>query len=338
MNEYYAPDAKVLVVDDNELNLKVILGLLELSMIKAKTASCGKDAIEMVLQSDFDIIFIDHRMPEMDGLETVAHIRNLRRDYGFLPVVALTAHTFQGAKEFFLSKGFDDYITKPVSLQRLNETLLLWLSPDKIIRVFADQNDDFTDSTAFMKNIARIGAIDAKAGISLVCGREELYRENLEFFHKDLLSRCDAMRDQLNGENLSRFFIDAHSMKSALATIGATGLSGIAAMLEAAAGNNDIILCASIFPGFYKELIDLRADLSGFFASEIIRKAIIAADGRDSELGLELLNSLLADDFLVNDFDAGIIGLLNEAYADFDGFMYDNAKGVLAKALEKVCL
>ena len=344
-----APKAEILVVDDNGLNLKVACGLLGLSKIKAKTASSGKDAIATVLQNKFDLVFMDHKMPDMDGIETVAHIRNFGHDYESIPIVALTANAVQGADKTFLSKGFNDFISKPIDLQKLNKILQQWLPPDKIAGELMEQSIESSGAAGLMNAIARLSGIDVQVGLSRVSDQEDMYIENLEFFYDELLSRRDAMADYLSSKNLSRFSIDAHSIKSVLATIGALQLSDIAAKLEVAGNNNDTDLCLNIFPAFHEGLTSLYKDLSDAFSSEKdassgesgkgnaeylledIRKAISAADDSNSELGLEILNLLLA-----HDFDEQITALLNEAFAAFDDFSYDQAKEVLEKVLEKV--
>ena len=127
-----APDAKVLVVDDNQFNLKVAQGLLKLCSIEAKTAMSGKTAIEMVQQTDFDIVFMDHMMPEMDGVETTARIRSLSGKYEHLTIVALTANAVSGAKEMFMRNGFNGFLPKPIDPDKLAETLVEWLPAEKL--------------------------------------------------------------------------------------------------------------------------------------------------------------------------------------------------------------
>jgi len=127
-----APNANVLVVDDNEFNLKVAEGLLDLFKIKAKIAFSGKEAIDMIQKNEFDIVFMDHMMPEMDGVEATRKIRKLGAQYETLPIIALTANAVQGAKEKFLSSGFSGFISKPIDIQELNEALREWLPPEKL--------------------------------------------------------------------------------------------------------------------------------------------------------------------------------------------------------------
>ncbi|MCL2718772.1 MAG: response regulator [Lachnospiraceae bacterium] len=127
-----APDAKVLVVDDNEFNLRVACGLLKLMNIGAQAASSGARAIELINKRDYDIIFMDHMMPDMDGIETTKRIREMGGKYEFLPIVALTANAIQGARENYLANGFNDFSTKPVNTGELVRILEKWLPHEKI--------------------------------------------------------------------------------------------------------------------------------------------------------------------------------------------------------------
>jgi signal transduction histidine kinase/CheY-like chemotaxis protein len=128
----FAPGAEILVVDDNEFNLRVAEGLLDLFGIKTKTSSSGREAVGLVQKNEFDIVFMDHMMPDMDGIEATGKIRELGEKYKTLPIIALTANAVQGVKEMFLSNGFSGFISKPIDIQELNEVLREWLPPDKI--------------------------------------------------------------------------------------------------------------------------------------------------------------------------------------------------------------
>jgi CheY-like chemotaxis protein len=130
---FSAPDANILVVDDNEYNLNVACGLLEVFKIDVKTASSGREAIEMVSATDFDIVFMDHMMPEMDGIEATAEIRKLGGKYETLKIVALTANAIRGAKDMFLANGFDGFLSKPIEMRLLTDTLIDWLPPEKVM-------------------------------------------------------------------------------------------------------------------------------------------------------------------------------------------------------------
>ncbi|MCL2664305.1 MAG: ATP-binding protein [Defluviitaleaceae bacterium] len=127
-----APDAKILVTDDNGFNLKVASGLLGLMDIDAELADSGAKAISLVQKNDYDIVFMDHMMPEMDGIETVKKIRELGGKYENLLIIALTANAISGAREMFLVNGFDDFVSKPIDAVELQEVVLRYLPQEKI--------------------------------------------------------------------------------------------------------------------------------------------------------------------------------------------------------------
>lgn len=131
---YTAPDANILIVDDSIMNLKVACGLLKPLEIQIDTASSGAKAIEMATEKQYDIIFMDHMMPEMDGIEASTHIRNETTEYNkTVPIVALTANAVQGAKEEFLSAGLNDFVAKPINIQEITTTIKHWL-PEELIK------------------------------------------------------------------------------------------------------------------------------------------------------------------------------------------------------------
>jgi CheY-like chemotaxis protein len=128
----YAPDAKVLVVDDALFNLKVVCGLLNMLDIHSHPVKSGEKAIELIQKDDYDIIFMDHMMPDMDGIETTARIRAMGGKYELIPIIALTANAIQGVREMFLANGFNDFLSKPVNTGELVRILENWLPPQKI--------------------------------------------------------------------------------------------------------------------------------------------------------------------------------------------------------------
>jgi signal transduction histidine kinase/CheY-like chemotaxis protein len=133
--DFKASSADILVVDDNEINLMVASELLKQYDIEADTASGGADALRMMDKKRYDLIFMDHMMPDMDGIEVTERIRRNGDWRATVPVVALTANAVSGMMELFLSRGMNDFISKPIELDRLQQTLLLWLPPEKITKL-----------------------------------------------------------------------------------------------------------------------------------------------------------------------------------------------------------
>ncbi|MDR0473277.1 MAG: response regulator, partial [Treponema sp.] len=260
---FYAPTANVLVVDDNEFNMRVAQGLFGLFKIDVQTAFSGREAIDMVQKNEYDIVFMDHMMPEMDGVEATGEIRKLGGKYKQLPIMALTANAVQGAKEMFLSSGFDGFISKPIDLQEMYGILKEWLPPEKI----EEGTEESPEKTygGFMAALNKAGEINMEIGLSRFSGMEKMYRETLELFNKKLVTECDAMSADIHNGNIKNFSIAVHAMKSALSTIGAMSLSETAAKLETASKNNDVEYCTERFPAFKDKLLNLHEELTAVF-------------------------------------------------------------------------
>jgi signal transduction histidine kinase/DNA-binding NarL/FixJ family response regulator len=345
----YAPDARILVVDDNEFNIRVAEGLFGLFKINVQTAFSGKEAIELVKKNDYDIIFMDHMMPEMDGIEATGEIRKLDGKYKKLPVIALTANAVQGAKEMFLSNGFDGFISKPIDMQELYGILKEWLPTEKIDEKIIEEKEEKTDKKTennFINVLNKISEINAEIGMSRVSGMENMYRETLELFNKNIVPECDAMSKKINNKDIKNFAISIHAMKSALATIGAMGLSDTASKMETASKNEDFEFCAQWFPVFRDNLLTLHKELSAIFQNdavteikkkdgdtaylkENIKKALEAVSDFDGDTGIEIIN-----DLLTYDFGAQINALLEDTSAAFKNFDFDSVTELLNKINE----
>lgn len=132
---FMAPEAKILVVDDNMMNLKVAIGLLKPYKMAVRTADSGVEAIRIMKNQRFDLVFMDHMMPEMDGVEAVHQIRELPEEYfRNVPIVALTANAVNGAREMFLREGFQDFLAKPIETGAMERILKRWLPKELIVQ------------------------------------------------------------------------------------------------------------------------------------------------------------------------------------------------------------
>ena len=130
---FTAPDAKILVVDDNAMNLKVAMGLMKPYRMMVRTADSGQEAIDLMKKQQFDIVYMDHMMPGMDGVETVHRIRSSANPYfQKVPIVALTANAINGAREMFLQEGFQDFVAKPIEISALERSLRRFLPREMI--------------------------------------------------------------------------------------------------------------------------------------------------------------------------------------------------------------
>jgi CheY-like chemotaxis protein/HPt (histidine-containing phosphotransfer) domain-containing protein len=252
----YAPTAKILVVDDNTINLNVACGLLRLYKINAETAESGAQAIEMVRKNYYDLIFMDHMMPEMDGVEAVQIMRKMGIA---VPIIALTANIIEGAKEKFLSAGMNDLLGKPINKSLLNKMLKDWLPAEKLEiaeeDTFADSENAFTPNQTeadakFWSRIEQIEGLSANTGLDRVSGQQEIYKKSLKLAINEI-EKCDKnLRKFLAANDMRNFSIEAHCMKGTLANIGVMELFTLARDLETASNKDDCVFCTANMPFF----------------------------------------------------------------------------------------
>ena len=343
----FAPTANVLVVDDNEFNLRVAKGILALSEIDATLVSSGKEAIDIVQKNTFDIVFMDHMMPGMDGVETTQIIRSLGEKYDHLPIIALTANAVAGAKEMFLSNGFNAFLSKPTDTRALDEILKSWLPSEKIEQRMDEETVEMeTEKTPNqpLDILGTISEINLAVGISRFPD-SDFYLEMVKSFYQKIKEECNRLSASLSGNNMKNFSIVIHGLKSILATIGAMRLSEAAFKLEMASKNGEMDYCQEQYPEFQEQVFRLYEQLSSCFSMEIssseknpgdinhlrksLPRAISAAKDFDKNTGIEVLNELLKDDF-----GETTNALLEKAVTAFNNFDCDTALEAL-RQIEK---
>jgi CheY-like chemotaxis protein/HPt (histidine-containing phosphotransfer) domain-containing protein len=237
INREYMPYGKVLVVDDVETNLYVARGLLSPYGLTVETVLSGFEAIDKIKDgAAYDIVFMDHMMPRMDGIEATKIIR----ESGYAqPIVALTANALAGQAAIFMENGFDDFISKPIDTRQLNMVLNKLVRdkyPVEVVEAARKQKEQMLSSEqrTVGPELAEIFVRDAKKAIMVM---EPLYANNFS-----------------GNDDLPTFVINIHAMKSALANVGETALSAEAAALEHVGREKDINLLLSGFPPFLEML------------------------------------------------------------------------------------
>lgn len=277
---FEAPDARVMVVDDNVMNLRVAKGLLKPTRLQVELADSGERCLELLERQNYDLILLDHMMPGMDGVQTLYQIKKKGLT---VPVIALTANAISGAREFYLAQGFADYLSKPIESHQLEEILCRYLPEKLLIRKGnADMNSE--EGKAFRqqeklqkqrvqqnvddrqhemqshkvlqepsgreqpemlsdKKVQSPELIDQKKGIAYAAGDEGFYRELLMTYKEQAEEKKQLMQKALLEEDIKNYTIQVHSLKSNSKTIGAVDFSEMALELEQAgkAGNFDLI-------------------------------------------------------------------------------------------------
>ena len=234
---FVAPDADILVVDDNPMNLTVIKGLLKGTRVFVSTASSGEECLEKIKDTRFDVVLLDHMMPGMDGVETVIEIR---KDYPDLPVYALTAN-MADEEEFYKSKGFNGYLAKPIDSRTLEKTIMQHL-PEEIMEKpgEADAVEDLKEIPENLRWIYDTDGITVEEGIKNSGGISG-YIFSLNLFYDTIDANASAIRDAYESKNIRLYTIKVHALKSSARIIGALGLSKQAQDLEDAGNREDLV-------------------------------------------------------------------------------------------------
>ena len=240
---FLAPDVHVLVVDDNIMNIKVIQGLLEKYRIRVTSALSGKEALEKIETMDYDFVFMDHMMPEMDGIETLHHIRRkVGTYYSKVPVIALTANAVAGMREMFLSEGFADFVEKPVEISVLERVLKRNLPEEKIIPLEEGVSPQISEKAEDSENSAgtlTVGDLDVRKGL-LYCGGREQYLAILELYDQSGRDTLEKLDQHFLARDWKNYTIMIHAVKSSMQSIGADSLSEMAKSLEMSGKENRI--------------------------------------------------------------------------------------------------
>ncbi|MDR3199940.1 MAG: response regulator [Spirochaetales bacterium] len=267
---FTAPDARLLIVDDISSNLLVARGLLAPYKMIIDCCAGGAEAVSLAEKNYYDLIFMDHLMPGMDGVETTAKIRAAKTPSSGAPIIALTANVLSGMKEMFLENGFDDYLTKPIEIPKLDALVKKWIPKEKMKTAQEAEREARRDTPAAATATGsgiEIPGVDTVKGIAMTGGTVETYRQVLSAFCSDAEERFTWLEAVPAETQLPVFTIHAHALKSASATIGAEILSGEAAALEAAGKAGDLAVIREKLPGFYERLVEtagnVRAALGG---------------------------------------------------------------------------
>ncbi len=267
------PGVRALVVDDEPMNRMVAEGIFKEYQMQVVTVGSGREAIEMCRNEEFDILFIDHMMPEMDGVETLKQIRKLDTEStDMFTAVAFTANAVSGAKEMFLREGFDDFLSKPVEIPEL-EHVFKKVLPKARIQYVDEQEagtaaaapEEKTDRSAGgadtqtqapagddrMSRLKSVG-VNTDSGLNYCRNDEAFYMQLLEKFVSDAPKKAQELNRLYEEKDYGNYRIQVHSLKSSAKMIGADALSQTAKELEDAAKESDAVYIRS----HHKELLD----------------------------------------------------------------------------------
>lgn len=315
-DEYYdftAPEAKILIVDDNTVNLTVCEGLLEPLSMQVDTAVSGQDAIDKISKKKYDLILMDHMMPEIDGIETTHIIRRFHKEYEEVPIIALTANAVFGIKEMFIQEGLNDFIAKPIEVRILVSKLKRWLPKAKLKNVNTKNTQAGKENRIQpQEEVAPIiQDLDTASALKLL-GSAKLFWNVLKDYYHTIPKKHALIKQYTEEKNWHSYTIEVHALKSASKQIGANKLSEDAAELEAAGHALDEALILEKTPAllnlylhyegilkpFFPEEEDTNADQKEIICKSILLEAFeklqVALDDLDMD-GMEAVKTTLSE-------------------------------------------
>ena len=232
---FTAPDAKVLVVDDNVMNRVVVKGLLKHTLMQIEEADGGAECLKLTQNNHYDVILLDHMMPGMDGVETLQRLRSQNGACEGTPVIVLTANAVMGVKDFYMEKGFDDYMSKPISGTGLERMLLKYLPEELVLKRRVDEKQLMWKQTGQHKfrseeirNVLSMERISFTEGMERMEGDKEMYRKTARLFASLREERLRMLHEYIRTEDVPDYTILVHAIKADAKLLGAKELAEMA--------------------------------------------------------------------------------------------------------------
>jgi CheY-like chemotaxis protein len=329
---FIAPEARVLIVDDVMINLKVARGLVAPYKMQIDCCTSGAEALRLIGEKAYDLVFMDHMMPDMNGVETLKAIRALGGAYvQTLPVVVLTANAMKGMRQEYLDYGFQDYLMKPIEIVRLDTVLAQWIPREKQIKnkhsLSLAEGNGKAGKTTWLEELQYIDGLDIEDALSHV-GNIENYLEVLKQFCAEMNAYIEGIRVALDAADWAAYALGVHSVKGAFATIGVKSIADWAKTLELAAKEGDTALCQEQTPEFCNAMNALQERLRNILPSD--EPASVGSDAGpvvDAAFIKETLEALyLACYNFKSDDVETIINTLNQV--SFKEQWYDSLSGI----------
>ncbi|MCR4992151.1 MAG: response regulator [Lachnospiraceae bacterium] len=261
--KFISGGAKVLITDDNEMNLKVASNFMQLFGITPEVCTSGEETIRLMRGKKYDMVLLDHMMPKMDGIETLEILKKESLVDEKTVVIALTANAVVGAKEQYLSAGFNDYLSKPIEIKELEKMLRKYLpgNPDDTIQK-SSQAQETVISDDPLEALSKLG-LHTSEGISYCGGEEGFYFEIIGDYAKAAEKNAEKLTSLKDEDNLNDYRILVHSIKSASKTIGARELYKEAYELEKASGDGNKDYLNNNHDQFVEKYLKLAQNLKG---------------------------------------------------------------------------
>ncbi len=297
---FTAPDASILIVDDNEINLTVARGLLEPLNMQVDESTSAKDAIERIKGKKYDLVFMDHMMPHVDGVEATHIIRRMMPQYNDMPIIALTANAIGGTKEMFLREGMNDFVAKPIEIQDIVQKLRKWLPQEKIQEGAAAPTSGQKSEEG--RKLPNIVGLDTRQALAFL-GSEKLFWTVLQEYYTSIDKKIEVIRRHWEKEAWKDYTVEVHSLKSVSKQVGANEVSALAAEMERAGNEGDLDAIQAKTPKLLKDFAKYKEILAPYFpetddkADRTVAGAEEVAKMLDQmEEALEAFDSLMIED------------------------------------------
>jgi CheY-like chemotaxis protein len=290
--KFTAPEAHILVADDNEMNLLVFKNLLKKTKIQIDTVMDGTKAVEAAMARQYDIIFLDHMMPHKDGIQALHELRqHPEGPNSETPALCLTANAISGAREQYIEAGFNDYLTKPIDADKLEETLIEYLPDDKVVKRMegsAPEAEDKPQDAAgdlpkILLPLQEQPWIDLQNGIDNL-GSVDDYLPILKIFYESLDDKAAEIEGFYANEDWHNYTIKVHALKSSARFIGALEFGEKAQLLENAGKAGDIAYIRKHHEAFMTEYRSFKAPLAEVFIVSAAEKPEADAEMMDAIL------------------------------------------------------
>ncbi len=336
--QFTAPTAEVLVVDDNNMNLMVFKSLLKRTKVKIEMAESGDQGIALAYDKKYDVIFLDHMMPGKDGIETLHEMRLQEKSPNLTtPTICLTANAISGARERYLSEGFDDYLTKPIDAELLEQMLMKYLPKEKLTE--PEPIEETSEIPIWegklpenLLPLAETGIIDVRKGLKN-SGTMETYMPLLKIFLTSMEEKTAELEAFFVTEDFKNYTIKVHALKSSARIIGATEFGERAQKLENAGKRGDFDYIRSHHRIFMQEYAEFEEPLSNLFAeeqdedkpevdAELLKDAYTELARAAEDMDCDMLLSIVAE---IEEYriPEGETDLWNEIKTAIDNYDYD---------------
>ena len=342
---FIAPEAKVLVVDDNNMNIMVVKSLLKRTMVKIDSAESAKDSYEKYQKKDYDLVLMDYMMPEIDGIEAMETLRKMdEKRNRRIPILVLTADATPDKKEQFLEKGFDDYLLKPVDSFLLENTLKKYL-PQSLITIVNDdkQNELPVEIRLSLERILKKHDISLKLALKHLSGDILQFSRVCEYFIKNSQENIKRLRTYFDSEEYEEAAILVHAVKGNAGNVGGEDLFYSARRLERRLKDRDIEYSLAALPFFIMKWNRVEKGLKEFLEEfEKVKPKLMKNDARDEKpmSERELWEALLEAVQLGNQAPSlkyvdelseliGENGILDEIRKDIKDIEFDKAEALI---------